>query len=37
MDNLAQKLQLLLDGFGSKNNGRIERRDDGYPCGYFMG
>lgn len=30
MDNLTQKLQSLLDGFGNKNNGRIERRNDGF-------
>lgn len=30
MDKLAQKLQSLLDGFGNKNNGRIERRKDGF-------
>lgn len=30
MDNSTQKLQSLLDGFGNKNNGRIERRGDGF-------
>lgn len=30
MDDLTQKLQSLLDGFGNKNNGRIERRHDGF-------
>jgi hypothetical protein len=30
MDNLTQKLQSLLDGFGNKNNGRIEKREDGF-------
>lgn len=30
MDKLTQKLQSLLDGFGNRNNGRIERRQDGF-------
>lgn len=30
MDNLTPKLQSLLDGFGNKNNGRIEKRYDGF-------
>lgn len=30
MDKLTQKLQSLLDGFGNRNNGRIERRKDGF-------
>lgn len=30
MDKLTQKLQSLLDGFGNRNNGKIERRKDGF-------
>ncbi|ATW59336.1 hypothetical protein Cl131_gp068 [Aphanizomenon phage vB_AphaS-CL131] len=30
MDDLTQKLQSLLDGFGNRNNGRIERKHDGF-------
>lgn len=30
MDKLSQKLQSLLNGFGNRNNGRIERRKDGF-------
>jgi hypothetical protein len=30
MDDLTQKLQSLLDGFGNRGSGRIERRSDGF-------
>lgn len=30
MDDLTQKLQSLLDGFGNRGNAKIERRHDGF-------